>query len=52
MHALHNLRTSFQNLSTSNQDLVKDAEQLTILLSKTLRNDSSRVMKTKVNTGT
>ena len=52
MHTLHDVRKSFQNSSTSNQDLVKDAEQLTKLLSKTLNNDSSRVMKTKDNTGT
>ena len=58
--AMHNINacihymvcTSFQNLSTSNQDLVKDAEQLSKLLSKTLNNDSSRVMKAKDNTGT
>ena len=51
MHACITWCTSFQNLSTSNQDLVKNAKQLSKLLSKTLNNDTSRVTKTKDNTG-
>lgn len=51
IHMLKLLCTLLQNLSTANQDLIRGAEQLTKLLTKTLNNDSTGTTRIRENLG-